>query len=313
MTSDKSCKQTYLTNAIRKAICEKKAQDALLTQTQLLKWIKDTYGLEVSQATISNTLKRSNYFLNPSTKIHMNSKRYSPVKYPQVEAALLEWIKSCGRGSRNRAFGGELLRKKAEEFMRLYYPANVSNISFSNGWLHRFKLRHGIKSFKRVPARELPPPPPTLPSSSSSASFFSTFDSPLPQQNSDYYNSNGNIYPCCTRLECINDDGWSPNFETSSIYWNISYNHSNYPSSNNSSNISSSDNVDFPVAGTLSPSCLYPSPAFLQGSPVTINKVMEAVSIVETFWVQNQKDCFVSSTQKMKEYLLQGVLGNYLI
>ena len=39
--------------------------------------------------------------------------------------------------------------EKAKETMKLLYPQQPSEHSLSLGWLEKFKLRHGIKSFRR--------------------------------------------------------------------------------------------------------------------------------------------------------------------
>jgi len=44
---------------------------------------------------------------------------------------------------------GELILEKAKETMKLVYPLQDSVKQFSQGWLEKFKLRHGIKSFRR--------------------------------------------------------------------------------------------------------------------------------------------------------------------
>ncbi|KAH1256564.1 CENP-B 2 [Glycine max] len=44
---------------------------------------------------------------------------------------------------------GELILQKARDTMKLVYPHDDSDFSFSIGWLGKFKHRHGIKSFLR--------------------------------------------------------------------------------------------------------------------------------------------------------------------
>ncbi|CAA7037302.1 unnamed protein product [Microthlaspi erraticum] len=44
---------------------------------------------------------------------------------------------------------GELILQKAKDTMKILYPQQESEHQFSQGWLEKFKLRHGIKSFRR--------------------------------------------------------------------------------------------------------------------------------------------------------------------
>ncbi|KAL4282601.1 hypothetical protein GQ457_16G013430 [Hibiscus cannabinus] len=44
---------------------------------------------------------------------------------------------------------GELILEIAKETMKLLYPQHPPEHQFSQGWLEIFKIRHGIKSFRR--------------------------------------------------------------------------------------------------------------------------------------------------------------------
>ncbi|XP_059301894.1 uncharacterized protein LOC132053812 [Lycium ferocissimum] len=44
---------------------------------------------------------------------------------------------------------GELILEKARDTVKLLYPQQDFEHNFSQGWLEKFKLRHGIKSFRR--------------------------------------------------------------------------------------------------------------------------------------------------------------------
>ena len=42
---------------------------------------------------------------------------------------------------------GELITKKAKEFLKKMYPVDTPEFHFSHGWLEHFKSRHGIKTY----------------------------------------------------------------------------------------------------------------------------------------------------------------------
>lgn len=44
---------------------------------------------------------------------------------------------------------GKLILQKEKDTMKLIYLQEDSKHQFSQGWLEKFKLRHGIKSFRR--------------------------------------------------------------------------------------------------------------------------------------------------------------------
>ncbi len=145
MSTSKNTSFTVMNNELRKSLCEKKIQCPSMTQNELVEWLKKEHGIKVSQGAISNTLKRSNEYLNDN-KIRMNSKRVKSVKYPEVDNTLFEWFLTQQESVN---LSGEILQEKAAEILKILYPQNTPNIKFSQGWLESFKNRHGIKSFRR--------------------------------------------------------------------------------------------------------------------------------------------------------------------
>ncbi|KAI9178030.1 hypothetical protein LWI28_021870 [Acer negundo] len=109
-----------MTDGIRKELCQMKMDNPTFTQKYLAQWLLDKYKLKVSQGTISNTLRHSEELLS-THHIGGSSKRHKSVSYPLMEAALIEWANTY----------------------------QTTSFEFSNGWLNRFKSRHGIKSFRR--------------------------------------------------------------------------------------------------------------------------------------------------------------------
>ncbi|GJX25097.1 CENP-B homolog protein 2-like protein [Tanacetum coccineum] len=101
-----------MTDEIRRALCKHNKDNPSLTQKQLQEWVHSNYGLQVSQATISNTVKRSLEYLSLLRK------------------------RRC-----------ELIIEKAKKFMKDMYPVDTPDFTFSIGWLGKFKARYGIKNF----------------------------------------------------------------------------------------------------------------------------------------------------------------------
>lgn len=83
---------------------------------------------------IKNKDKIMQNFLNG--KGHVKKIRFC--EKTDIDSALLAWFKQCR--SANVPINGPLLKEKAEEFGRLL----GENFTCSNGWLDRFKQRHGI-------------------------------------------------------------------------------------------------------------------------------------------------------------------------
>lgn len=128
----------------RYLLCQKKEENPHLTQNDLAKWLKDTFDIQVTQGTISNTLKQSATLLNLPEGEGRNKRKKSTM-FPLMEKALIEWF-HLYQSEVNMS--GEILKEKAQIFLDKLYPGHP-NFVFSNGWLEKFKSRHSIKAFRK--------------------------------------------------------------------------------------------------------------------------------------------------------------------
>ncbi|GJT42367.1 CENP-B homolog protein 2-like protein [Tanacetum coccineum] len=106
---------------------------------------QDYKSREVSQPTISNTVKRSLEYLSLAPE-RGDVKRHKPAKFPDLEKSLYEWILQY---QEHVNMTGELIIEKAKKFMKDMYPVDTPDFTFSIGWLGKFKARYGIKNFRR--------------------------------------------------------------------------------------------------------------------------------------------------------------------
>ena len=110
----KGVKKTTMTDEIRRALCKHNKDNPSLTQKQLQEWVHSNYGLQVSQATISNTVKRSLEYLSLAPE-RGDVKRHKPAKFPDLEKSLYEWILQY---QEHVNMTGELIIEKAKKFMK---------------------------------------------------------------------------------------------------------------------------------------------------------------------------------------------------
>ncbi|CAG8787768.1 2291_t:CDS:1, partial [Acaulospora morrowiae] len=132
-----------LNEADRIAICHKKRENPDITQVQLVKWVKEKLGKFVTQATISNTLKHSINILAEDMIINSKRQRQRKVMYPELEERLFEWILKFQHTGQ---LTGETLKTKAIEIATHLYSDELT-LTFSAGWLEKFKKHHGIRQF----------------------------------------------------------------------------------------------------------------------------------------------------------------------
>ncbi|KAH8035597.1 hypothetical protein HPB51_007832 [Rhipicephalus microplus] len=98
------------------------------------------YGL--TKSTLTTILKAKDKLQNNASRFAPDRKRLREAAYPDLENAVLLWLKRAR--SSNLPINGPILREKAEElFLRL----GIEDFKCSDGWISRFKERHGL-SFK---------------------------------------------------------------------------------------------------------------------------------------------------------------------
>ncbi|XP_047340208.1 uncharacterized protein LOC124943781 [Impatiens glandulifera] len=99
----KSVKISTMTDEIQKTLCEHAKDDPSCTQKQLQQWVAEKFNLQVSQATISNTIKKSTDYLSTNmdrggTKRHKElNYRYTMdaekvIDYPSENKAAAEFL-----------------------------------------------------------------------------------------------------------------------------------------------------------------------------------------------------------------------------
>ncbi|XP_076944819.1 CENP-B homolog protein 2-like [Bidens hawaiensis] len=141
----KGVKKTTMTNEIRRALCKHNKDNPSLTQKQLQEWVHSNYGLQESQATISNTVKWSLEYLSLAPE-RGDVKRHKPAKFLDLEKSLFECILQY---QEHVNMTGELIIEKAKKFMKDMYLVDTPYFTFSIGWLGKFKAIYGIKIFWR--------------------------------------------------------------------------------------------------------------------------------------------------------------------
>ncbi|KAF8593124.1 hypothetical protein BDV93DRAFT_429740, partial [Ceratobasidium sp. AG-I] len=72
----------------------------------------------------------------------LHFKRQTPVKLPEVEAALYQWI--IEKQTRGICLTGAIICEKAREYCQRFDIPEAKTLNFSNGWLGRLKARFGL-------------------------------------------------------------------------------------------------------------------------------------------------------------------------
>jgi hypothetical protein len=101
--------------------------------------------------TISDTLSdRYSYLDDDRATVPTTRKRNTPARYPDVEAAIAQWMKDSQRASPLVVITSEAIRAKAlQYFTELPQYHGLKTPTFSKGWFEKFKARKGIQSVNR--------------------------------------------------------------------------------------------------------------------------------------------------------------------
>ncbi len=130
---------------VRIALCNHKKCNPTLSQAELQRWLKSEHNIDVSQPTISQTLKRSTELVRRDEDPNIQSKCQRIVKFPAMEETLAKWILV---NQERILVSGDFIKENTTKISdRLHLVHEL--FEFSNSWLEAFKLRHGIKFFLR--------------------------------------------------------------------------------------------------------------------------------------------------------------------
>ncbi|KAI8853977.1 DDE superfamily endonuclease-domain-containing protein [Chytridium lagenaria] len=102
------------------------------------------WGWTPSQPAISRLLRQPEITEADEAPANKSVKRKRAVAYPEVEKALADWFREY---QDRTPISGDMLKEKGREILEMFHPGET--FEFSNGWLDKFKVRHGIKSLKR--------------------------------------------------------------------------------------------------------------------------------------------------------------------
>lgn len=129
------------------ALCQEHERSGK-SQAKLAEWTKNAFNLDkpLSQAAVSGILKRKSEFLSSDYIAKKSAKRCSNVRCEQMEKTLINWILDCQK--RGICLTGEAIKAKGQRFLELLEVPKSEWISFSQGWLDKFKERHGLKLYR---------------------------------------------------------------------------------------------------------------------------------------------------------------------
>jgi hypothetical protein len=138
--------RTSLTKIQCKEICIYANNNPKKTQNDITSFFNTQWNINMDRTTVFKILKKRDIFLAiEDNSIYASFKCSCQVKVPQVNEVLKIWV---GQALSNRMFiSNAILKEKAIFFAHnLGVPENT--LTFSSGWITRFKKRNGLRRYK---------------------------------------------------------------------------------------------------------------------------------------------------------------------
>lgn len=140
----RKCKRQNLTFEQKLQVIEFYWSHKHLTLEQMVPPLRAMGFLTISATTISRCVRNEDqireYVAGGSNRL--GAKRQTLVCFPEVETALLDWLKEeANNGVRPT---GDQIREKARDLCRISGVKDEDALSFSPGWLEGFRKRNGL-------------------------------------------------------------------------------------------------------------------------------------------------------------------------
>ena len=146
-----SAKKTHtaISEDIKQQICvyATKPENKNKTQQQIADYFnQQNQGLHIDRSTVSKILgKKAKWLAVVSTSASTKTFRHREVKYPRIEKALGLWVENANA---NNLPVSEMMIKEKAFFFAQEFDIPHENISFSNGWIEKFKRRNNIHCYR---------------------------------------------------------------------------------------------------------------------------------------------------------------------
>lgn len=124
----------------KKAICLHKAKNPKANRNDLTAWVQKEFKKSIGRQTISDVLHNKERWL--AVCHDCRTLRDASCAQPELEEALWLWFTNARASNKTIKLSDDMIISKAKD---LGQKLKIDSFSYSNGWLERFKKRHGIK------------------------------------------------------------------------------------------------------------------------------------------------------------------------
>lgn len=143
-----SYSRNFLTNEQKLQLRKHWSKHPDLSHFEVADWVREQFQIQISRS----TLYRISQAPEGSFTGNLHQKKGRRVKYPEFESELVTFYRSCqsgtsggGEGQQEGALTVDSLLRKAVE-LRTKHGIPHEKLKLSNGWMHKFKDRHFLKT-----------------------------------------------------------------------------------------------------------------------------------------------------------------------
>lgn len=108
--------------------------------------ISEEYGITNSTVTYYKENREKIMMVASNSFQEMKKKTLHQGELPDLEQRLYDWF--LEQRNRNCQINGDIMKAKAVEYYESLYPNREKTFTASNGWLQKFRRRHGIRFLK---------------------------------------------------------------------------------------------------------------------------------------------------------------------
>jgi hypothetical protein len=138
-------RRSAISDDVKRQICEWSKANESKRHADIANHFNEMYpNLKIDRSTISKILSQSDKWKAVNVEDSAQTFRHKEVKFPVLERAMNLWVENVTAGG---VILTDLLIKEKAKIFAEAFNIQEKDLSFSNGWLHKFKKRNNIRKF----------------------------------------------------------------------------------------------------------------------------------------------------------------------
>jgi hypothetical protein len=139
-------RRSAISDDVKRQICEWSIANKSKRHEDIANHFNEKYpNLNIERSTISKILAQSDRWKAINAEDLVQTFRHKEVKFPVLEHAMSLWVENVTAGG---VILTDLLIKEKAKIFAEAFNIQEEDLSFSNGWLYKFKKRNNIRKYR---------------------------------------------------------------------------------------------------------------------------------------------------------------------